>query len=38
MDGESWIVLRVDQISTELDKDTINFLDHLRWTTTKGPN
>ena len=38
MDGKSWIVLRVDPVSTELDKDTTFILDHLRWTTTKGPN
>ena len=30
MGGGSWIVLRVDPISPELDKDTINILEHLR--------
>jgi hypothetical protein len=38
VDGRSWVVLRVDPISKELDKDTISILDHLRWTQTKGPN
>ena len=38
MNGKSWIVLRVDPVSTELDKDTTFILDNLRWTTTKGPN
>ena len=36
--GESWVILRVDPISKELDKDTISILDHLRWTHTKEPN
>ena len=38
MDEKSWIVLRVDPASPELDKDTTCILEHLRWTTTKGPN
>jgi hypothetical protein len=36
--GGFWVVLRVDPISKELDKDTISILDHLRWTQIKGPN
>jgi hypothetical protein len=38
VDGESWIILRVDPISNELDNDTISILVHLCWTQTKGPN
>ena len=38
MDGKSWIVHRVDPVSTELDKDTTFILNHLKWATTKGPN
>ena len=38
MGGGSWTVLRVDPLSPELDKDTINILGHLRWTQMKGPN
>ena len=34
----SWIVLRVDPSSPELDKDTRTILEHLKWTQTKGPN
>jgi hypothetical protein len=34
VDGGSWVVLRFDPISNELDKDTISILDHLRWTQT----
>ena len=38
VDGGSWVVLQIDPISKELDKDTISILDHLRWTQTKGLN
>ena len=34
----SWIILRVDPSSPELDKDTRLILEHLKWTQTKGPN
>ena len=34
----SWIVLRVDPSSPELDKDTRTILEHLKWTQTMGPN
>ena len=34
----SWIVLRVDPSSPELDKDTRTILGHLKYTQTMGPN
>ena len=34
----SWIILRVDPSSPELDKDTRLILKHLKWTQTKRPN
>ena len=34
----SWIILRVDPSSPELDKDTRLILEHHKWTQTKGPN
>ena len=38
VDGGSWVVLRIDPISKNLNKDTISILDYLRLTQTKGPN
>ena len=37
MGSGSWIILRVDPSSPELDKDTRLILKHLKWTQTKGP-
>ena len=36
--NKSWIILRVDPSSSELDKDTRLILEHLKWAQTKGPN
>ena len=38
MDGGSWVVLQIDPISKELDKDTVSILDHFKSTQMKGPN
>ena len=36
--SKSWIILRVDPSSPELDKDTRLIVEHLKWAQTKGPN
>ena len=36
--GHQYIVLRLDPTNTEMDQITQFILDHLKWTTTKGPH